>query len=154
MGQNEELREKELELAKERQLKTLEREAKLQEELKYQSLTSDRKNKILINKQINKNKLINMIENDLLYHQEEKIAIEKKKLNVIEKKNMFQIGQKQHEKTKTITIDFNPYAYDISQESLTKVHTMQKYLRSNSSNSNYNQTNHNNSSIKQVQIIT
>lgn len=46
---------------------------------------------------------------------------------------MFKAGQTQHEKTKTVIIEHNPYAQKISEESLTKV-LSRRFLKSNTAN--------------------
>ena len=120
MGQVEEMREQQLQLARERQAAALEREARLKAELTQQSLSSDRQNKTTTQKVERRTKLAQAAERDLQVGFEKKVAIEKMKARIVEKKTMFLAGQQQHEATKSVLVEHNPYAETISQDSLTR----------------------------------
>jgi len=130
MGQVEQMRERELQMARERQVREQEKEAKLKTASKVATSLSDRKNKIHIETVTQKSRLAEIAERDLAVEMEKKLAIEKFKSSVVEKKELFREGQQQHDATKTASIEHNPYAHRISEESLTKVRTMQKMSRS------------------------
>lgn len=130
MGQVEQMRERELQMARERQAREQEKEAKLRTASKVATSLSDRKNKSHIEAVTQKSRLADIAERDLAVEMEKKLAIEKFKTSVVEKKVLFREGQQQHGATKTVLIEHNPYAHRISEESLTKVRTMQKMARS------------------------
>mmetsp|Transcript_2179 Transcript_2179/g.3419 ORF Transcript_2179/g.3419 Transcript_2179/m.3419 type:complete len:787 (+) Transcript_2179:73-2433(+) len=126
MGQVEEARDAQLELARQRQARNLEAEAKRRADGIQAAAISDRQNKLVLQKQVRRSKAAEVTERDLLVEHEKRVSLEKIKSRVVERKAMFQVGQKQHEKTRTVRIDTNPYANAISEESLTKVRTMRE----------------------------
>ena len=121
MGQVEEMRDHQLQLARERQAAQLARQAKQQADGLAQSLSSDRANKSNLESLERRSKHADVAERDLLVTQEKRVSLEKIKHRVVEKKEMFLVGQKQHEATRTALFEHNPYAISMSDESLTKV---------------------------------
>ena len=121
MGQVDEMRDQQLQQARERQARELAKEAKLRAEGEQKSLASDRVNKTTLERQERRSKMAAVTERDLLVNFEKKVSIEKIKARIVEKKSMFLTGQKQHDVTRTVLMEHNPYAASISDESLTKV---------------------------------
>jgi hypothetical protein len=120
MGQVEEVREQQLQLARDRQAAALERSAKEHYEGVQKSQASDRLNKTVIEKATRKAQQQTIAEKDALVLAEKKVSIEKIKARIVEKKSMFLTGQEQHQRTKTALVEHNPYAETMSQESLAK----------------------------------
>lgn len=124
MGQVEAVRDQQLQLARERQAVALEREARLRAEAQVQTQASDRLNKQVIERAERRAKLAAVQERDRQVAEEKKVSIEKIKGRIVEKKSMFLSGQRQHEATKTVLVEHNPYAESISQESLCKARSL------------------------------
>jgi hypothetical protein len=120
MGQVDAVREQQLQMARERQAAALEREARLQAEASHQTQASERMNKTVLERAERRARHEAVQERDQLVAAEKKVSIEKIKARIVDKKNMFLTGQRQHEATKTALVEHNPYAETISQESLAK----------------------------------
>lgn len=123
MSQVEEMRERQLQMAKDRQAAALEREERIRMEGTVQAQTFDRLNKTIVEKSEKRSRFALNAERDLLVAAEKKVSIEKIKARIVEKKNMFLEGQEQHTLTKTKVVESNPYAEAISRESLAKART-------------------------------
>ncbi|KAJ1428363.1 hypothetical protein B484DRAFT_395966 [Ochromonadaceae sp. CCMP2298] len=123
MGQVEELRDAQVQQARERQAMSLERDARLSAEGIMMAKSSDRANKLTETRLTRRMQVAGVKERDLLVEREKKVSLEKIKTRVIDRKAMFEVGQRQHETTRTVRIETNPYANSISEESLTKVRT-------------------------------
>lgn len=134
MGQVEEMRDHQLQLARERQAAQLQKEEQARVQGVIASQATDRQNKNAIEKAERRAKLMAVIERDTMVDFEKKVSIEKIKDRIVAKKSMFLEGQKQHDVTRTVIAEHNPYAASISNESLTKVRT-QRIVASQRSNS-------------------
>lgn len=135
MGQVEETRERELQLARERQAAQLARDYLAQSQGLQQSLSSDRANTNTLQKIQKRSKHAEAAERELLAQSEKRVSIDKIKARIVEKKSMFLTGQRQHETTHTVLVEHNPYAASISMESQTKARSQRLLLGSSSSQS-------------------
>ena len=135
MGQVEETREKQLQLARERQAAQLAQEYLQRSQGIQKSLASDRLNKTVLSKAEKRSKHAEAAERELLAQSEKRVSIEKIKARIVEKKEMFLTGQHQHQLTHTVTVEHNPYAASISLESTTKARSQRLLLGSTSSHS-------------------
>lgn len=135
MGQVEETRERELQLARERQAAQLARDYLTQSQGLLQSLASDRANTNALQKIQKRSKHAEAAERELLAVSEKRVSIDKIKARIVEKKSMFLTGQRQHEVTHTTLVEHNPYAASISLESQTKARSQRLLLGSSSSQS-------------------
>jgi hypothetical protein len=134
MGQVEEVRDHQLQLARERQAKHLERVMRDELQGSIQSSVSDRKNKIVVEKISRKNRLAEVAERDLMVEFEKRVSVSKIKEKVVDNKLHFQAGQLQHKKTQQVLEESNPYGANISRQSVTKARTLQQLRGSRSAN--------------------
>lgn len=117
-GQVEETRAEQMLKAKQREISLIQTRARDLALINEDSNRADRRNKVSLVQAEKKAKVIELKEQEATMRHERKLAVEKTKQSVIEKKEMFKSGQLQHERTATVKIEHNPYAHRISEDSL------------------------------------
>jgi hypothetical protein len=116
------MREEQMTLAQQRQAKQLQQTAQEQARLEYETYIKEKKNKeYLQKKQRQEQESLEKIKQEEIAY-EKQASMEKMKETTLYKKDMFATIQQQHEHTKTVLQETNPYAHRISQE-LRKVAT-------------------------------
>ena len=131
----EETRAGEMNKAKEREVNVLQTKARDLALINEQSNRADRGNKKLVIQEQKKARDAMVKERDAINRHDKKLAVAAMKQDVIEKKEMFKSGQLQHERTATVTIEHNPYAQKISEDSLRRAGST-RFAHSNSYNGN------------------
>jgi len=116
VGQAEKVRDEQLRMAQDRQARTLQQQYELERIRAVEANVSDRKNKLLASKQDRIALEAAEAEREQQYQFEKHAAVDKLKGTVVEKKEMFKEGQRQHAATRTVTIEHNPYASKISEK--------------------------------------
>ena len=119
-GAVEENRERQLLMAKERQIKQQQSRAKYEATKNEEALHIDRKNKDLYRRAAAAEKVAVAKEKDVLFAEEARDAVDKIKAEVLRKKGLAATSRAQHEVTAKVKADFNPYAMEITREGLEK----------------------------------
>ena len=122
-GLVEEKRNREVELARRRQERLEQEEAKEKAILDKHVQVQYAKNKKVVETTIRSQKAAEVEEKERELAEEKRLAVIKAKKALQDKKQMAATIREQHEITKNVTILHNPYAYNITQESLAKVRT-------------------------------
>jgi hypothetical protein len=115
-GQVAVLREREMQMARDRQVLKLQEEFDMLMSHNEETTAKEKANKIVLSKR--ETKACNAIEQDRAeqFSFEKQSSIQKIKEDVVYKKTMFNEGQIQHERTKTTLYETNPYGAKISQD--------------------------------------
>lgn len=116
LGAVEEMRMDQQQRAQEREISTRQEDAKRSAKLEEESRNQDRCNRQVSKQRDMMEHALKMKAQEKQISSEKKVAIEKLKTEQIFKKTQVREGHVQHEKTKTVTIEHNPYANRISQE--------------------------------------
>lgn len=120
------VREKQIELAKNRQISKEIEEYNKSVVLNKLVEQKERKNKLVIEKEKKKEKeALDIIRKDEVEF-EKAVCVDKLKDMVIYKKSMFLEGQEQHNRTKRVLYETNPYATKITVENRTEMMSMRK----------------------------
>ncbi len=127
-GQVAAMREKQIQMARDRQVQKLQEEFETLMKHEEETKSKEKMNKIVLNR--HDRQMQQEIEQDRAeqFNFEKKSSIQKIKEDVIYKKNMFVTGQLQHEKTKTVLYETNPYGARISQEVRTNATSRRKVV--------------------------
>lgn len=122
------MRERQIQMARDRQQHKLQEE--YEEYVKYDQETKvkEKTNKTVIKRAVRANHEKIEEERNEAFYFEKNSSIEKAKANVIYKKTMFSTGQVQHERTKTVLIETNPYGHRISEEVRTNAITRRSQM--------------------------
>lgn len=115
-GQVAVLREQQMQKARERQEHGMMREYSEQQRLYQETSLKEKKNKTILQRdiQLQKEKEMKIKENEAAF--EQSMSMQKFRDGILYKKAMFVDGQEQHDRTKTVLYQTNPYGARISQE--------------------------------------
>lgn len=127
-GQVAAMREHQIQMARDRQVQQLQEEFETLMKHEEETKIKEQKNKIVLHRR--ERAAQDEIEQDRAeqFAFEKQSSIQKIKGDVIYKKNMFVEGQQQHERTKTVLYETNPYGARISQEIRTNATSRRKAM--------------------------
>lgn len=130
-GQVAAMREQQLEMAKERQLRQLATETQQSMQLDVETSAKENKNKVTLYRHQRQEHSAQEAAREAEVEFENRARMQKMKQGVLYKKHMFAEGQQQHERTKVVLTETNPYGARISEEIRTMA-TSNKMMRSGS----------------------
>lgn len=131
-GQVAAMREQQLEMAKERQLRQWANETQQYMQLEVETNVNENKNKDTFSRQQRQEHVTEEAAREAEVEFEKRARMQKMKQGVLYKKHMFAEGQQQHERTKIVLTETNPYGAKISEEIRTMATSNNRLMRSGS----------------------